>query len=74
MASEGDVMVVVEMLIGCGAGAAVAVDAGSVAMVVVVVAMVEERDDTRIQHRTPRLSARAPSTPDEVVIPGLVMY
>ena len=29
---------------------------------------------TRIQHRIPRLRPRAPSTPAELVIPGLVIY
>ena len=62
MASDGVLMVVVEIVTGS-------------AVVVVVVAMVgaETGDDTRIQHRTPRLSARAPSTPEDDVIPGLVM-
>lgn len=63
MASDGVLMVVVENV------------TGSAVVVVVVVAMVGAAtgEDTRIQHRTPRLSARAPSTPEDDVIPGLVM-
>jgi hypothetical protein len=82
-------MVVVEMLTGCGAGmAADAVAADAVSRIVVVVVIVDVVDvvgvgvteeaeaevATRIQHRTPRLRPRAPSTPAELVIPGFVMY
>ena len=75
--------VVVEMLTGCGVVASrtvvvvVAVAARRVVVVVVViaggVAEAAEAAVTRIQHRTPRLSPRAPSTPAELVIPGFVI-
>lgn len=63
------VLVVVEMLTGCAV-------MGSWAVVVVVVAAgagVAAAAATRIQHRTPRFRPRAPSTPFELVIPGLLM-
>ena len=73
---------VVEMLTGCGVVAVSGV-AGVMAsrMVVVVVAEAvaeaeaeaEAEAATRIQHRTPRLRPRAPSTPAELVISGFVM-
>lgn len=77
--SDDGVMVVVEMLTGCGAGVALL---ASLARIVVVVDVVVDVVDvgvadeaaTRIQHRTPRLRPRAPSTPAELVIPGFVMY
>lgn len=68
--------VVVEMLTGCGVVVVVvAVSMGAsmgVKVVVVVVAVMAAA--TRIQHRTPRLRPRAPSTPLEHVIPGFVIY
>jgi hypothetical protein len=72
-------MVVVEMLTGCGAVTSVAADASDASdavsrIVVVVVDDVAVAAATRIQHRTPRLRLRAPSTPAELVIPGFVMY
>jgi hypothetical protein len=72
------VEVVVEMLTGCGAVVAVAAAAAVAAamrvdvVVVVIVGGVAEAV-TRIQHRTPRLRPRAPSTPAELVIPGFVI-
>ena len=79
---DGVDSVVVEMLTGCGAEASNMVDV----VVVVNVAGVADAADaadaadtamgvaaTRIQHRTPRLRPRAPSTPAELVIPGFVM-
>ena len=79
---DGVDSVVVEMLTGCGAEASNMVDV----VVVVNVADVADVEDaadvadvatgvaaTRIQHRTPRLRPRAPSTPAELVIPGFVM-
>ena len=70
--------VVVEMLTGCGAEAeSVAVFGERVVVDVVIVAgdgVATGVAATRIQHRTPRLRLRAPSTPAELVIPGLVMY
>jgi len=68
VASDGGVVVVVEIETGCG----VASLAWAWAVVVVVVDTGVEAD-TRIQHLTPRLRPRAPSTPSELVIPGLVM-
>ena len=83
MARDDGVDVVVEMLTGCGvavservvASVVVVVD-GDWMMVVVVVVVAEGggvADAVRIQHRTPRLRPRAPSTPAELVIPGFVM-
>ncbi len=71
-------VVVVEMLTGCGAGVAAAGVAARRRVVVVVAAGAAEAEAAeavvaRIQHRTPRLSPRAPSTPAELVIPGFVM-
>jgi len=73
--------VVVEMLTGCGAGVSTESDAVSMMVVDVVVAGVTGAVEagvtgaaTRIQHRTPRLRPRAPSTPAELVIPGFVIY
>ena len=68
VASDGGVVVVVEIATGCG----VASLAAAWAVVVVVVDTGVEAD-TRIQHLTPRLRPRAPSTPSELVIPGFVM-
>ena len=69
-------VVVVEMLTGCGAVvaavAAVAVAVASMRVIVVVV-VTGVAAATRIQHRTPRLRPRAPSTPLELVIPGFVI-
>ena len=66
----GAFVVVVEMLTGCAV-------MGSWAVVVVVVAVGAAAGAvaalTRIQHRTPRFRPRAPSTPFELVIPGLLM-
>lgn len=70
MASDGGVVVVVEIATGCGVAASWAA-AACVVVVVVVETGVEAA--TRIQHLTPRLRPRAPSTPSELVIPGLVM-
>ncbi len=77
MARDDGVDVVVEMLTGCGVvvEASVVVDGDWMRVVVVVVveggwvAVVE----ARIQHLTPRLRPRAPSTPAELAIPGFVM-
>ena len=72
MADDADafVVVVVEMLTGCAV-------MGSWVVVVVVVAAGAATEAgaaaTRIQHRTPRFRPRAPSTPFELVIPGLLM-
>ena len=63
------VAVVVEMLTGCAV-------MGRWAVVVVVVAagaVAAAAGAARIQHRTPRFRPRAPSTPFELVIPGLLM-
>ncbi len=65
MAKSGGVVVVVEMLTGCGVAAT--------AVVVVVVAGAVTGAAARIQHLTPRLRPRAPSTPFELVMPGLLM-
>ena len=79
MASDWGVVVVVEIETGCGVVAVVAVVAVvvvvvAVAVVVAVVAVVAVAVVvTRIQHLTPRLRPRAPSTPTELVIPGFVM-
>ena len=65
----GAFVVVVEMLTGCAV-------MGSWAVVVVVVAVAGAGAGgalTRIQHRTPRFRPRAPSTPFELVIHGLLM-
>ena len=65
----GAFVVVVEMLTGCAV-------MGRWVVVVVVVAVVAgavAAAPTRIQHRTPRFRPRAPSTPFELVIPGLLM-
>ena len=70
------VMVVVEIDIACGAVVSVVSDAADAVsrIVVVVVAVAVAVAATRIQHRTPRLRLRAPSTPAELVIPGFVIY
>jgi len=60
VAIDEGAMVVVETLTCCAA-------------VVVVVVIAAGSAATRIQHFTPRLRPRAPSTPIELVIPGLVM-
>ena len=85
MAIDDGVDVVVEMLTGCGVGVAEGMaegmaDGGAEGgwMRVVVVVVVEGGwvvvdAATRIQHLTPRLRPRAPSTPAELVIPGFVM-
>ena len=86
MARDDGVDVVVEMLTGCGVAvvsdkvvaSVVAVDGDWMRVVVVVIIVVAEgggvvADAVRIQHRTPRLRPRAPSTPAELVIPGFVM-
>jgi hypothetical protein len=65
VAIDEGAVVVVEMLTGC----AVVV----VVVVVVIAAAVAAGVPTRIQHFTPRLRPRAPSTPIELVIPGLEM-
>lgn len=70
MAIDEGVVVVVEMLTGCGVVVVVLVVAVVVLVLVVAVVVVP----TRIQHFTPRLRPRAPSTSIELVIPGLVMY
>ncbi len=62
MARAVGAIVVVVVETGCG-----------VAEVVVVVVAAEAVAEARIQHRTPRLRPRAPSTPAELEIPGLVM-
>ena len=67
MARYVGAIVVVVVETGCG----VAVVA--VVVVVVAVAEAEAVAEARIQHRTPRLRPRAPSTPAELEIPGLVM-
>ena len=54
---------------GCG----VAVVVVEAVVVVVVDAVVVVEADARIHARMPRLRPRAPSTPSELVIPGLVM-
>ena len=68
MARDDGVDVVVEMLTGCGV--AVVVDGDWMRVVVVVVVAegggVPVDTATRIQHRTPRLRPRAPSTPTDV--------
>ena len=67
-------VVVVETLTGCAVMGrwvvvvVVAVGAVGAAGAVAAVAAL-----TRIQHLTPRLRPRAPSTPFELVIPGLLM-
>jgi len=71
VAIDEGVVVVVEMLTGCGV--VVVADAEAEALVVVVVLAVVVVA-TRIQHFTPRLRPRAPSTSIELVIPGLLMY
>jgi hypothetical protein len=70
VAIDEGVVVVVEML--TGRGVVVVADAEAEALVVVVLVVVVVA--TRIQHFTPRLRPRAPSTSIELVIPGLVMY
>jgi len=89
VARDDGVIVVVEMLTGCGVAAVtdrvvasvVAVD-GDWMRVVVVVVVADGggsgdgsgvADAVRIQHLTPRLRPRAPSTPAELGIPGFVM-
>ncbi len=80
MASDWGVVVVVEIETGCGVVAVVAVVAvvvvvvvAVVVAVVVVAVVVVAVAVTRIQHLTPRLRPRAPSTPAELVMPGFVM-
>lgn len=68
MASDWGVVVVVEIETGCGAVAVVVV------VVVAVVAVAAVAAVTRIQHLTPRLRPRAPSTPTELVMPGFVIH
>ena len=63
----GAFVVVVETLTGC------AVMGRWVVVVVVVAVAGAGVVATRIQHRTPRFRPRAPSTPFELVIPGLLM-
>ncbi len=58
-------IVVVVIETGCGVAVVVVV------VVEAVVVVVEA--DARIHARMPRLRPRAPSTPSELVIPGLVM-
>ena len=82
---DGVDSVVVEMLTGCGAEASNMVDVVVVVNVADVADVADAADAadvadvaagvaaTRIQHRTPRLRPRAPSTPAELVIPGFVM-
>ena len=68
MARDVGAIVVVVVETGCGVAVVVA------EVVVVVVAVAEAAAaEARIQHRTPRLRPRAPSTPAELEIPGLVM-
>ena len=64
-------IVVVVIETGCGVAVVVVVDAVVVVVEAVVVVVVEA--DARIHARMPRLRPRAPSTPSELVIPGLVM-
>ena len=71
MAIDDGAMVVVEMLTGWAVGVVAGAAAGAWVVVVVVPTGVEAA--TRIQHFTPRLRPRAPSTPIELVIPGLEM-
>ena len=73
MACDWGVVVVVEIETGCGVVAVAVVAVVAVVVVVVVVAAVEAAVATRIQHLTPRLRPRAPSTPAELVMPGFVM-
>ena len=68
MARDVGAIVVVVVETGCGVVAEVVV-----VVVAVVVAEAEAEAEARIQHRTPRLRPRAPSTPAELEIPGLVM-
>jgi len=56
-----------------GAVVVVVIETGSDAVEVVVVDTVWAAVDTRIQHLTPRLRPRAPSTSTELVIPGLLI-
>ena len=71
MASDWGVVVVVEIATGCGVVAVVV--AVVVVVVVVATAVAAAAVATRIQHLTPRLRPRAPSTPAELVMPGFVM-
>jgi hypothetical protein len=76
VARDDGVDVVVEMLRGCGVVVEASVVVDGDWMRVVVVVVVEGgwvADEARIQHLTPRLRPRAPSTPAELVIPGFVM-
>ena len=66
----GAFVVVVETLTGC---AVMGRWVGVVVVVAVVVGAGAGVVATRIQHRTPRFRPRAPSTPFELVIPGLLM-
>ena len=69
MARDVGAIVVVVVETGCGVAVVVVAE-----VVVVVVAVAEAAAaEARIQHRTPRLRPRAPSTPAELEIPGLVM-
>ena len=69
----GAFVVVVEMLTGCAVMGRWVVVVVVVAVVAVAVAAGAGVVATRIQHRTPRFRPRAPSTPFELVIPGLLM-
>ncbi len=81
MARAVGAIVVVVVETGCGeaevvvAEVVVAVVVAEVVVVVVAEAAeaAEAVAEARIQHRTPRLRPRAPSTPAELEIPGLVM-
>ncbi len=69
----GAFVVVVEMLTGCAVMGSWVVVVVVVAVAAVVAVEVAVAAPTRIQHRTPRFRPRAPSTPFELVIPGLLM-
>ena len=68
MAIDWGVVVVVEIETGCGVVVVVVV-----VVAAWVVAWVAAWAAARIQHLTPRLRPRAPSTPSELVMPGFVM-
>ena len=72
MARDVGAIVVVVVETGCGVAVVVAEVVAEVVVVVVAVAEAAAAE-ARIQHRTPRLRPRAPSTPAELEIPGLVM-
>ena len=73
MASDWGVVVVVEIETGCGVVVVVVVVVVVAAVVAAAVVAAAVVAATRIQHLTPRLRPRAPSTPTELVIPGFVM-